>query len=107
MTDEQLTKLLKIWSGEKYKDVMLPAAGAMTCGQAAEAILSLANRERDRCSEIVSLARFGEIDRDLRSVIYLIDSGIPIATIMKRDDDSALAVSSQDYSTTTNGDKNA
>ena len=35
--------------------------------------------ERERCAEIVSLARFGEGDRDFRSIIHAIESQIPAA----------------------------
>lgn len=31
--------------------------------------------ERERCSEIVSAARFGEVDQDFRAVIHMIEGG--------------------------------
>lgn len=35
----------------------------------------LRDAERKRCTDIVKAARFGEIDGDLRSLIYRIESG--------------------------------
>lgn len=37
--------------------------------------------ERERCSEIASLARFGEIDQDFRAIIHIIDGGASIEQI--------------------------
>ena len=37
--------------------------------------------ERERCAEIVGMARFGEIDRDWRSIIHLIEGGQSVAEI--------------------------
>jgi hypothetical protein len=31
--------------------------------------------ERERCIDIVQAARFGDVDRDLRSIIHMIESG--------------------------------
>ena len=42
-------------------------------------------RERDRCLAILSAARFGEIDNDLRSIRYLIESGLTIDELKSKD----------------------
>ena len=44
-----------------------------------------AGAEIERCAAIVSLARFGEIDGDLRSIIHRIESNTPAV----KDDDAA------------------
>jgi len=35
-----IDKLIKVWSGEKYRNCMLPGVGATTCGEVAAALAS-------------------------------------------------------------------
>lgn len=55
-------------------DTLLPP---MTASELAEYELRATMAERDRCAAIVQLAREGEIDGDLRSIISRIRSGLP------------------------------
>jgi hypothetical protein len=43
-----------------------------------------AEAERKRCVEIVQLARFGEIDRDWRAIVHIIETGWSIEEIKER-----------------------
>lgn len=46
-------------------------------------IKQLTDDERARCVAIVQAAREGEIDNDLRTIIYLIKTGEPIEEILE------------------------
>jgi hypothetical protein len=39
------------------------------------------DRERERCAEIVQMARMGEIDQDWRAVIHFIEGGLSVEQI--------------------------
>lgn len=40
-------------------------------------------KERDRCAEIVQMARAGEIDTDFRTIVHFIEGGMTVDQIKK------------------------
>jgi hypothetical protein len=49
-----------------------------------DAVQAAVAAEQKRCYDIVSAARFGEIDRDWRSILSMIESGETIEQIQQR-----------------------
>lgn len=40
-------------------------------------------QERERCAAIVTAARFGELDRDFRAIVHMIESGLTVEQLKR------------------------
>ena len=67
------------------KDEDLPKLVSELAGFIARRESNVASAERKRCAEIVQATRFGEVDKDFRSIVSMIESGETVEQLAARD----------------------